>query len=101
VVSLVDGLFFKERIETAVKKVGVSSFCATIEELRTYAPSIVIIDLEHPHAVQVLREYGGKVIAFGPQLSNEFTIAAKSFGASIYPRSVFLSDLDKLLYLRT
>ena len=100
VASVVSGVFFKEKIDAAIKRTNSQhTFCGTIAEVRLANPHIVLVDLEHPEAHMVLREYGAKAIAFGPHMRQELLAVAREFGAQAYPRSVFFSQLDKLLHL--
>lgn len=99
VASLVSGILFKVKIEEAIKRMAsVHTFCNSIDDVKACDPTVVIVDLEHPQSHLVLKEYGGRAIAFGPHLQTELMAVAREFGARVYPRSVFFSQLDKLLH---
>ena len=98
VASVVSGIFFKSKIEDAVRRVGKNTFCSNADEVRAAKPGIVLVDLEHPEAHIVLREFGKRAIAFGPHLRTDLLAVAREFGAQTYPRSIFFNDLDKLLH---
>ena len=99
VASLVSGIFFKAQIESAVKRMTAQHlFCSSLAEVNAASPTVVIVDLEHPQAHLVLREYGCRALAFGPHMKAELLAVAREFGAHVYPRSVFFSQLDKLLH---
>jgi AmiR/NasT family two-component response regulator len=98
VVSVVSGIFFKAKIEETVKRFGSSAFCSSVEEIEELQPQVIIVDLEHPNAAAILREYGKKAIAFGPHLRTDLLRIAKEFGARVYPRSIFFNQLDHLLH---
>jgi hypothetical protein len=100
VVGLVSGIFFKAKIDEAVRRVTAAQtiFCNTAEDIRAAKPTVVIVDLEHPESHLALREYGARAIAFGPHMQQELLAVAREFGAQAYPRSVFFSQLDKLLH---
>lgn len=93
VVSVVEGLFFKAKIAAAVQ----SKFCNTVAEVKEEQPKLIIVDLEHPAAHELLKTYGEKVIAFGPHMRTELLAIAKTYGARVYPRSVFFNDIHKLV----
>jgi hypothetical protein len=97
---LVSGIFFKAKIDDAVKRVGRNTFCSTLEQVDAVKPALVIVDLEHPEAHMVLAAYGKNAIAFGPHVQTELLAVAREFGAKVYPRSVFFSQLDNLLHQR-
>ena len=98
---MVTGLFFRTKIAKAVDRIGTNTFCESVEEVQATQPKVVLVDLEHPHAHLVLREYGKAVIAFGPHLRSDLLAVAREFGARAYPRSVFLEELDRLLHQHT
>jgi AmiR/NasT family two-component response regulator len=97
VASIVSGLFFKAKIDAAVKNVGEHVNCADIAQLREHNPKLILVDLEHPQALDVLREFGNSVVAFGPHMRAELLAIAREFGAQAYPRSVFFSELGNIL----
>ena len=100
VVSLVEESFFKERIAKAVAGTVDTvehHFCNSIEELKKHNPQRIFLDLEHPEAFATLRQYGSKVIAFGPYSEELFDGIKKTFGVVPYSRSVFINDLHKIL----
>ena len=99
VVSIVSGIFFKAKIDDIVKRFGSNAFCTTLAEIQSHNPVVIIVDLEHPHALEVLRKYGKSVIAFGPHVRTDLLTIAKEFGAQAYPRSIFFNQLDRLLHL--
>lgn len=98
VASLVSGIFFKAKIDTAVKRYGSNTFCSSLQEVIATKPTVVLVDLEHPEAHLVLREFGRNAIAFGPHTRADLLAVAREFGAPSYPRSVFFNDLEKLLH---
>jgi hypothetical protein len=98
VVSVVSGIFFKTKIEAVAKRFGEHQFCNTIQEIATKKPDVIIVDLEHPKAAEVLQVYGKSVVAFGPHLRTDLMGIANKFGAQAYPRSTFFNDLDKILH---
>ena len=98
VVSIVTGIFFKAKIEFAVRKVGTNTFGSSIQDIERQNPSLILLDLEHPQALEVLKQYGAKVIAFGPHVKTELHAIARQFGAKVYTRSSFFYDIDKLLH---
>ena len=100
VAGLVSGIFFKAKIDEAVQRITAAQaiFCNNAEDIRAVQPTVVIVDLEHPESHLVLREYGPRAIAFGPHMRQELLAVAREFGAHVYPRSVFFSQLDKLLH---
>jgi hypothetical protein len=98
VASLVSGIFFKTRIDTAVKKFGTNTFCSSLKEVVETKPSVVLVDLEHPEAHLVLRQFGNSAIAFGPHMRTDLLAVAREFKAQAYPRSVFFNELERLLH---
>src|SRR4051812_3296795 len=98
VVSVVSGIFFKGKIETIAKGFGEHSFCSTIDEITSLQPNVIIVDLEHPQALEVLRSFGSKTIAFGPHVRTDLMAIAQEFGAKAYPRSIFFNELHKILH---
>jgi hypothetical protein len=99
VASLVSGIFFKAKIEESIKRiVSEHEFCSNLKEIKAIDPTVVIVDLEHPESHLVLKEYGCRALAFGPHMQTELMAVAREFGAHVYPRSVFFSQLDKLLH---
>src|SRR5262245_42898323 len=99
VVSVVSGIFFKAKIEETVRRFGKNAFCSSLEEIGLLNPRVIIVDLEHPDALEVLRRYGRQVIAFGPHLRTDLLTIASQFGARAYPRSIFFNQLDQILHL--
>jgi len=97
VASLVSGIFFKTRINNAVEALGDNTFCSTVAEITATNPTIVIVDLEHPNAPEVIRYFNSKVLAFGPHLRYDLAAISKEFGIQAYPRSVFFNQLETLL----
>ena len=100
VVSVVSGIFFKAKIEEAVKRVGTNEFHDQMDGIAAANPCVIVLDLEHPQALEVLKQYGGKVIAFGPHMKTELLLIGQKFGAKVYPRSIFFNQIDKLLHQR-
>ena len=99
VVSFVQGIFFKAKVDDVVKRFGSHNFCNDVTEIKDLQPNIIIVDLEHPNALAVLREHGRSVIAFGPHMRTDLLRIAAEFGARAYPRSIFFREIDHLLHL--
>jgi hypothetical protein len=97
VVSVVSGIFFKAKIELAVRRHGTNTFCNSVAEVETNNPEIIIVDLEHPKAHEILHHFGKRCVAFGPHLRTDLLAVAREFGARTFPRSVFFNELDKIL----
>jgi hypothetical protein len=96
VVSVVSVGFFRAKIESAVQRFGTNSFCSSVAEIAEMRPEVIIVDLEHPKALEVLRTFGKSAIAFGPH--TDLLAIGKQFGAKVYPRSIFFSELDNILH---
>lgn len=102
VVSLVSESFFRQKIEEALRTAAGHDtidhrFCDTVGDMREARPSMVLLDLEHPHALPALKEFGSDVVAFGPYLNDELRAIAKTFGATVYCRTEFFEQLrDRL-----
>ena len=101
VVSVVNGIFFKSKIEAVVRRFGTNIFCSTVDEVHSAEPMMVIVDLEHPNALEILQTFGSRVVAFGPHLRVDLLAVAKEFGAKAYPRSAFFNELDTILWQRS
>lgn len=101
VASVVNGVFFKSKIAAAVHRYGENTFCNTLAEVHAVNPTVVLVDIEHPQAHEVLRVYGRTAIAFGPHLRQELIAVAREFGAQAYPRSAFFGQLENLLQNRS
>jgi hypothetical protein len=97
VASIVVGDFFKERIDAIVQQVGTNTFYTCATEVHHAQPRVVIVDLEHPSAPELLRRFGSSAIAFGPHLRSELGVIAREFGATVYTRSAFLEHLERFL----
>jgi hypothetical protein len=99
VVSVVSGLFFKTKIDATVQRFGTNIFCSTVDEIKQLRPQVILVDLEHPQALAVLKEFGTTVIAFGPHIRTDLLAIANEFGARVYPRSIFFAELHNLLHM--
>jgi hypothetical protein len=97
VVSVVSGIFFKAKIELAVRRHGTNTFCNSVDEVNEANPELIIVDLEHLQAHEVLRHFGKKCVAFGPHLRTDLLAVAREFGARTFPRSVFFNELEHIL----
>jgi hypothetical protein len=100
VVILVEGSFFKERIATAVQGTLEDvehKFCTTVDEARQYNPHKLLLDLEHPQAIEILKQYREKVVAFGPFSEELFEGIHAKFGAMTYSRTIIIKDIHKII----
>jgi len=102
VVSLVAEGFFRKKIEDALRNVGCRDtiehrFCDSLTDTRAARPTMVLLDLEHPHALTTLREFGVNVVAFGPYMNDELRAIANTFVATVYCRTEFFEQLQQRL----
>jgi hypothetical protein len=96
--SIVGGQFLRDKIRETAEFFGEHSFIETMHDLP--GADIILLDLEHPQALDILRDYGQKVIAFGPHTKQDLVKISRNFGAQAYSRSEFSDSLHMILSSR-
>jgi hypothetical protein len=105
ILSLVSEEFFRNKISQALRDTTTTiehRFCDSMHDVERIwndkVPTLLFVDLEHPHALQALRRFKQHVVAFGPYMQDELRAIAKTFGATVYARSEFFDQLQQHVY---
>ena len=104
---LIPNLFMRVPVDASVRAMGANPVPLTSAEQAAASDCpVVIADLEalggEPVAsIGVLVNAGKVVLAFGPHVAGELLAAARTAGAAVLPRAVFLQRLPELLEAAT
>ncbi|MCB2224333.1 MAG: hypothetical protein KQH83_09200 [Actinobacteria bacterium] len=94
-------LMDRSRVEPVVEAAGLALEVWRSAEAAHPGPAVVLVDLTHPDADDVIRSLSGagtRVVAFGPHVDDVAMVRARSLGAAdAVPRSVFFRSLASLL----
>jgi|GEM_PF-4401937 len=101
VASVVTGFFFRKKIEQTMKRFGTNHFVEQSDDITALAPNVIILDLEHPAALELLKTHGERIIAFGPHLQDDLRAVAQKFGAKTFTRSAFFFNMHNILHKHT